>query len=144
MNTVIQYFTDNPRCTAREAGISNAEANVLVGQGKIVAVGNRVTGKRGRPPMEYVVSGAEMGHTDEAYVQAQVQAARDRVNDHRNYERLSNAIMRAANEYGHGSEQHVEAKLLRTETFSVLPPVPSKNDYILAGEYVGMEEDEDA
>lgn len=138
--TALAFIAETPRATAKEAGLTNAEANELVGQGKLVAVGNRVTGKRGRPPMEYVIAGQELDHTDAAYVQAQVEAARDRLRSHRGYERLSNAIMRAANEFGHGSDEHVEAKLLRTETFAVLPPVPSKNDYVLAGEFVDDDE----
>lgn len=129
----IVHFTENPRATAREAGLTNAEANELVGQGLIVEVGKRVTGKRGRPPAEYVIKGAELDHSAEAYVQVQVENAKARVNAHRYYERLSGAIMRAANEFGHGSEQHMEAKLMRTETFPVLPDLPSKNDYVLAG-----------
>jgi hypothetical protein len=127
----LKHFEDNPRATAKEAGITNAEANELVGMGRIIEVGKRITGKRGRPPAEYVVAGTVIN--DDAYVQEQVEKAKARVEAHRHYERLSNAIMRAANEHGHGSDQHVEAKLLRSETFLVLPDLPSKNDYVLAG-----------
>jgi hypothetical protein len=127
----LKHFEDNPRATAKEAGITNAEANELVGMGRIIEVGKRITGKRGRPPAEYVVAGTVIN--DDAYVQEQVEKAKTRVEAHRHYERLSNAIMRAANEHGHGSDQHVEAKLLRSETFLVLPDLPSKNDYVLAG-----------
>jgi hypothetical protein len=112
INTAIEYIKANPRATAKEAGLSNAEVNALVGQGKLMQAGKRMTGKKGKPPYEY---------------------ARERVNAHRLYERMSNAIMRAANEFGHGSEQHVDAKLLRLESFTVLPSLPSKNDYVLAG-----------
>lgn len=130
--TGIQFIEANPRCTAREAGLTNAEANALVGQARIVAVGNRVTGKRGRPPAEYVVAGTVLDN--DALAHEQVKAARRRVSDHRLYERLSGAIMRAADESGHGSDEHVEAKLTRTEAFPLeLPTLPSKNDYILAG-----------
>jgi hypothetical protein len=137
----LAHFAENPRATAREAGLTNAEANELVGQGRLIPVGNRVTGMRGRPPMEYVVAGTDV---DTDLVQAQVEAARDRLGAHRTWERLSNAIMRAADAYGHGSPEHVEAKLIRTETFAILPPLPSKNDYVLAGEFVDAPETEEA
>jgi hypothetical protein len=135
---VIQFFADNPRSTVKEAGITNAEANILVGQGKLIAVGKRSTGKKGKPPTEYVVMGTEL--SDDAYVQAAVESARDRIRAHRSYERMSNAIMRAANQHGHGSPEHLEAKLTRTEAFTVLPVLPSSNDYVLAGEAVDLDE----
>jgi hypothetical protein len=68
----------------------------------------------------------------------------------RSRRRLSGNVMRAANEFGHGSEQHVAAKLDRAEVFGrELPPLPSKNDYVLAGvivehEALGLLEDEEA
>jgi hypothetical protein len=134
----IDFIADNPRATAKEAGLTNAEANALVGRGLLIEVGKRVTGKRGRPPAEYVVAGTDLSDND--YVQQQVEKAQQIVRDHRHFERLSNAVMRAANEYGHGSQQHTDAVLLRRETFLVLPPIPSKNDYILAGEAVDLDD----
>lgn len=135
--TAIKFIADNPRATCKEAGITNAEANALVGRGLLVAVGKRVTGKRGKPPTEYVVPGAEGDSAD--YVSQQVEAATQRVNDHRRFERLSGAVVRAANQFGHGSEQHTDAKLMRMDAFPTLPPLPSKNDYVLAGEYVDVD-----
>lgn len=135
-DTALKFIAENPRATAKEAGITNGEANALVGQGKLVAVGNRVTGQRGRPPMEYVIAGTEV--TGDEYVQEQVAKATERVRRNRHFERLSSAIMRAANEHGHGSPQHIEAKANRQDAYPVgmLPDVPSKNDYVLAGEIV--------
>jgi hypothetical protein len=95
--------------------------------------------------MEYVVAGTEMDHSDEAYVQKQVAEARERVNDHRRYERMWGKIMRAFNEFGFGSDEHSAAKLDLYELFPkgvALPGIPSKNDYVLAGEFV-FENDED-
>jgi hypothetical protein len=127
----IKFIEANPRSTAKEAGLTTAEANALVGQGKLVQAGHRKTGKKGRPPVEYVVVGYDF--TDDPQAAVAVEKAQERVRAHRAYERLSNAIMRAANEHGHGSEQHIDAKALRAETFLVLPELPSKNDYVLAG-----------
>lgn len=129
--TAINFFAENPRSTAKEAGLTKAEADALVGRGKIIPAGNRKTGKKGRPPVEYVVVGFDLD--DDSVAQEAVRAAQDRVRAHRNYERLSNAIMRAANEFGHGSDQHTDAKLYRLEAYSVLPPIPSGNDWVLAG-----------
>jgi hypothetical protein len=142
MNVIeaVKFFEENPRATAREAGLTTADANFLVGQGKLMQAGARVTGKRGRPPMEYVVAGTELD--DGGFAQQQVERAKRVLRAHRHYERLSNAIMRAANEFGHGSDQHTEAKELRRETFLVFPPIPSKNDYLLAGEATLDELDE--
>lgn len=143
MNTTaaLAHFAENPRATAREAGITNAEANELVGQGRIIAVGARVTGKRGRPPMEYVVFGTEV--SDDGFVQKQVAEATERVSTNRRYEALWSKIMRAYHEFGFGSEEHTAAKLDLYEIFpkGTVPVTPSKNDYVLAGVIEG---DEDA
>lgn len=131
-DTALKFFADNPRATAKEAGLTNAEANALVGQSKLVPVGARVTGKRGRPPMEYVIAGTEL--SDDDFIQEQVQRAQDLVRSNRHFERLSGAIMRAANEYGHNSPQRLEAVANRRDAFPFGPPaIPSKNDYVLAG-----------
>ena len=134
----LEYIAANPRSTAREAGLTNAEANLLVGQGKIMEVGKRITGKKGRPPAEYVIAGTDV--SEDAYVQAQVEAARERLRAHRSYERMSTAILRASEDHGHGSREHTEAKQLRAESFPILPALPSKNDYVLAGEFVDLDE----
>lgn len=129
----ISFIAANPRSTAKEAGLTTAEANSLVGQGKLMQAGQRQTGKKGRPPTEYVVAGYDL--SDDPQAQVAVQAAQDRVSDHRRWERLSGVIMRAADEFGTNSPQHIDAKLARTEAFELtgLPPLPSSNDYVLAG-----------
>jgi hypothetical protein len=52
--------------------------------------------------------------------------------------------MTAYNEYGYGSEEHTAAKLDMYEIFpkGTVPETPSKNDYVLAGEYVGPLDDD--
>ena len=127
----INFIAENPRSTAKEAGLTTAEAVALVGRGLLLQAGHRKTGKKGRPPVEYVVPGYDLSNDPEA--QKAVEAAKDRVQMHRHWERLSNAIMRAANEFGNGSSAHLEAKANRAETFIAPPPLPSTNDYVLAG-----------
>lgn len=139
--TAIKFFEVNPRATAKEAGLTTGEANSLVGAGKLMRAGHRKTGKKGRPPVEYVVVGYDLSNDPAA--QKAVEAARDRVSAHRTFERLSGAIVRAANEHGHGSEEHIEAKLYRSESFVTVPPIPSKNDYVLAGVISADESDEE-
>ncbi len=132
-NAVIEFFTENPRATAKEAGITNAEAVQLVGTGKLVEVGKRKTGKKGRPPAEYVVFGADLD--DSEYVAVQVENAKAKVIAHRRYEALSTAIVRAADEHGSGSNEHIAAKLERWEAFpGALPELPTGTDYVLAGD----------
>jgi hypothetical protein len=124
-----------------------------VGQGKLMQAGPRVTGKRGRPPMEFVTPDYDV--SDDTLVQEAQEAAKRRVNDHRRFERFSGAIVRAANEHGHNSPEHLEAKALRAEAFprtlfpAGCPDLPSKNDYVLAGvlvehEALGLLPDEEA
>lgn len=127
----IAYIEANPRATAKEAGLTTAEANALVGQGKLMQAGTRKTGKKGRPPVEYVIAGYDF--TDDPQAAVAVEAAQERVRQHRHFERLSTAIVRAADTHGNGSPEHLDAKLLRMETFPILPPLPTKNDYVLAG-----------
>lgn len=136
--TAITFFEQNPRATAKEAGLTTAEANSLVGQGKLMQAGYRQTGRRGRPPIEYVVVGYDLSNDTQA--QEAVERAKQRVANHRRFERMSGAVMRAANEFGHGSPQHIAAKLDRAEVFGrELPELPSKNDYVLAGVIVEQE-----
>jgi hypothetical protein len=146
--TAIDFIRANPRSTAKEAGLTIAEANSLVGQGRLLQAGSRVTGKRGRPPMEFVTPDYDV--SDDALVQEAVDRAIHRVAEHRRFERMSGNIVRAANEFGHGSPQHTEAKLTRSEAFELgLPDLPTKNDYVLAGvivehEALGLLPDEEA
>lgn len=127
----VKFFEANPRATAKEAGITKGEADQLVGAGKILPAGNRKTGKKGRPPVEYVIVGYDLG--EDSVAQASVQAAQGRVRIHRHFERLSARMMRAYREFGPLSEEYLEAKAYRTEAFSVTPPLPTGTDWVLAG-----------
>jgi hypothetical protein len=130
--TAIKFFEQNPRATAKEAGITSGEANALVGRGLLIQAGKRKTGKKGKPPYEYVTPDYDMSIDPEA--SANVEAAKQRVRAFRLWERYSGAMMRAHNEYGYGSDEHTEAKLTRREAFPLGPPEqPSPGDYALAG-----------
>lgn len=131
--TAIEFFRANPRATAKEAGLTTAEANALVGAGKLLQAGKRQTGKKGRPPIEYVTVDYDL--TDDPQAQEAVREAQARVDNHRRWERLSGNVVRAANEFGDGSPEHIDAKLTRREAFELIgiPPLPGPNDWVLAG-----------
>lgn len=131
---IIAALTENPRATAQEVGATIADMKVLQGRGLVIEYGKRTTGRRGRPPIEWVVAGTDVSH--DAVVQESVQRAEGIVRAHRLYEKLSRAILAASQEFGYNSPERTEAVLLRKETFTILPPLPSKNDYVLAGEMV--------
>lgn len=65
-NDVISKLTDyiaaNPRCTAGEAGTTTVVLRELERLGHIVDAGPRSTGKRGKPPREWVITGTEVGN----------------------------------------------------------------------------------
>lgn len=134
--TAIKFIEQNPRSTAKEAGLTNAEANALVGQGKLIVAGDRQTGKKGRPPREYVVPSYDM--SEDTVTHVAVETAIQRVKAHKAYERISNDAMRAANAGNH--DLVAELRAMRRETFVVPPPLPSGADYALAGiQQVGAE-----
>lgn len=132
-NAAIKFIADNPRSTAKEAGLTNAEVNALVGAGKLIQAGKRKTGKKGKPPYEYVVPSYDLSNDPETSKAAD--EAKARVAEHRRYERFWTKIMMADRQYGYGSEQHTAAKLDMWEVFpkGVIPVTPSSNDYVLAG-----------
>lgn len=55
--SIIQTLTEKPGSIASELGATTAQMTELERQGKVVRVGKRSTGKRGRPPVEWAVAG---------------------------------------------------------------------------------------
>lgn len=132
LDTIIAFVRDHPRCTAQEAGVTVARMNELEGA-HVVRVGTRRTGKKGKPPIEWVIIGTEI--TPDESIKEQAAEAQARIDAFRKYERLSSKMVQAANEHGHNSPEHVDAKLARIEAFELgLPDLPTKNDYVLAGD----------
>lgn len=128
---VIAALTTQTGQTAVELGESGVTMNRLVKAGVVYVATTRRSGDRGRPSGVYCLVGQEFDTT--ADDEAHLYAAQARLDAHRQWERLSNAIMRAANEFGHGSPEHNEAKTLRRETFPILPDTPTPNDYEVTG-----------
>lgn len=62
--SVLAYVTANPRCTAAEAGITVPQMVELENAGLVKRAGNRVTGKKGRPPIEWVLSSVDTGGSE--------------------------------------------------------------------------------
>jgi hypothetical protein len=94
--------------------------------------------------MEFVTPDYDV--SDDELVQEAQQAAQKRVDDHRRFERLSGRILRASQEHGYGSVEHMEAKAERAEAFprtlfpAGVPALPSGNDWVLAGVTVEQED----
>ena len=57
---IINFLKDNPGSTAQEIGVTPVEMNRLAAKGIVEKVGNRKTGTRGRPPVEWALPGAEL------------------------------------------------------------------------------------
>jgi hypothetical protein len=55
-NAIVTFITANPRCTAGEAGTTIPVLNELERKGKIKRAGKRVTGRKGKPPIEWVAA----------------------------------------------------------------------------------------
>ena len=52
---IINFLKDNPGSTAQEIGVMPVEMNRLAAKGIAEKVGNRKTGTRGRPPVEWAL-----------------------------------------------------------------------------------------
>lgn len=129
---VVEALTEKPGQTAVELGESGVTMNRLVKAGVVYVATERKSGGRGRPSGVYCLVGQEFDTT--ADEQAHIEAAFARLTAHRDYERLSRAILVASDTSGYGSPEHIEAKLNRIETFPIPPEVPSDADYKLAGQ----------
>lgn len=132
---LIENLTANPRQTAVELGITIADAKVLEADGVITNFGTRVTGKRGRPPIEWVVAGAEVSDTQ----QEVVQAAEGRVSLVKRYDRICNRMWRLREAGERGSDEYnrlADEKAAIYEVTGGIAPEAKPNDYALAGEVV--------
>jgi hypothetical protein len=148
---LIDSLTATPRQTAVELGITIAEAKAMEAEGIIVSFGTRVTGKRGRPPIEWVVAGTEVSDTQ----QEAVEAAQHRVALVLNYDRICNRMWRLREAFSGLFTGNVagipedavaeyaalaDEKALIYEATGGKAPQASTNDFVLAGEYIEPDE----
>lgn len=136
--TIINFLSENPGSIPSEIGTTPVEMSRLEQAGLVVRVGQRKTGKRGRPPVEWAVTGAEV-RQDERVAESIVEA-RKRVESFREYERLSAIIMHAANDHGYHSDERLKAIDARKAAFPTPPQIPAKGDYAIMGAVVDIPE----
>lgn len=67
---IITFVTNNPGCTAQEIGVSPVEMTRLAAKGLVEKIGNRKTGTRGRPPVEWAVPGAAVAERESVAIRA--------------------------------------------------------------------------
>jgi hypothetical protein len=130
---ILKSLAEKPGQIASELGTTTVEMNKLAAAGKVIALGTRSTGKRGRPPVEWAVAGAGVA-SDEQDDSKAVQKAQAKRQAWRTFNSLSVAIDNARKLYGTGSEEHQTAMQARRDAFpDGYPQMPSKNDYDLTG-----------
>lgn len=84
-DSIITRLVDNPGATAQELG-SNVPTMALLEQaGRVVRIGYRSTGKRGRPPVEWAIAGADVEIAPR--ISEAQDAARQRVESFRKWSR---------------------------------------------------------
>lgn len=54
---ILSALAENPGAIASELGATSVEMNRLFKEGKVIKVGKRQTGSRGRPPVEWALPG---------------------------------------------------------------------------------------
>lgn len=132
---LLENLAASPRQTAVELGITIADAKLMEADGLIVNFGTRVTGKRGRPPIEWVVAGTEVSDTQ----QEAVTAAEGRVALVRKYDRICNRMWRLREADARDSDEYAllaDEKAAIYEVTGGTAPDCKPNDYVLVGETV--------
>lgn len=81
MSDLLKNLKANPGSTAAELGATAAEMKQLEAEGKVVNVGTRRTGKRGKPPAEWAVAGAEANKLKQANEEAKKAAEEAKIKE---------------------------------------------------------------
>lgn len=119
-DTIIAALTDAPGATAQELGTNVPTMALLEQAGRVIRIGSRSTGKRGRPPVEWAIAGADV-EIAPRISQAQDEA-RQRVEAFRKWSRGIAAYDQAVNL---GMDPGVKPKM---------PEVPKDADFKVIGE----------
>lgn len=122
-----------PGSTAKEIDVSPTEMIRLEEMGRVIRVGERHTGKRGRRPVEWALPGAEVtiaSHITDAQLDA-----KDVVNAYSAYWASSNKLWRTREAYGAKSEQAMEMEAAHYAKYPLgeIPPTPTKGQRTMAG-----------
>jgi hypothetical protein len=125
---IIARLTTNPRSTAQECGVTIVKMKALAEQGLIEEFGPRSTGKRGRPPVEWVIAGTKDDHgtPEQAQREDQERRAEEWLSYRRSWDHLwhmREAGLRNSDEYRKAHEAHYERWPMGT-----VPPVVTMKD----------------
>jgi hypothetical protein len=133
--TIIDRLAAAPRSTAQELGTTTTELDKLVARGLIQRFGTRKTGKRGKPPVEYIVAGADVSDT-----QAEaVDEAKAKVAEYFAWDRSSSKLWRMREELGYNAAQESDAYMSAYCAHydrwpqGTVPAIPTQNEMLMAG-----------
>lgn len=147
ITALVNQLRENPRSTAQELGTTTQVMDELAASGHVTRFGNRVTGKRGRPPVEWVVAGTDVDDTQ----QEAVAEAEARIELHAHYWRVCNRMWRLRNAYprllvgetnGVPEDTILEYMTLADEKTAIyettggIAPEVRENDYTITGKAV--------
>jgi hypothetical protein len=128
---ILAFIAANPGCTAVEAGTTPVDMIRREKAGQVIRVGLRKTGTRGRPPVEWALTGAEV--EIEPRVAEATERAKQRVADHRQYEKDYARLSAIRLTHGLFSDEAKEARLNHKEKWPTPPVLPTEADYAAAG-----------
>lgn len=137
LTALLNALRDTPRMTANELGdelgrtITNADMKALLAAGHVVEYGNRVTGKRGRPPIEWVVAGTEVSDT----AAEAVDTAKAAVENYNAWMASSNKLWHLREDGQVDSDAYAEAYCDHYDRWPMgtVPPTPTDNQMLLSG-----------
>jgi hypothetical protein len=153
ITALVNRLRENPRSTAQELGTTTQVMDELAAAGHVTRFGNRVTGKRGRPPVEWVVAGTDVSDTQ----QEAVAEAEARIELHAHYWRVCNRMWRLRDAHpalltsGDNVPDEVVEEYMRLmdekaaiyEGTGGTAPEVRENDYTITGNAVAVEVETD-
>lgn len=130
---IAERLAAKPGSTAKEIDVTPTEMIRLEEIGRVVRVGSRATGKRGRRPVEWALPGTEIT-VDSRITDAQDDAAAV-VAAYSAYWASSNKLWRTREANGANSEvaKEVAAEHYAKYPLGEIPPTPTKGQRIMAG-----------
>lgn len=137
---IATFLAANPGSIATEIGVSPVEMGRLEKAGKVIRIGKRTTGSRGRPPVEWALPGTEGVVNDDRVTEA-VERAKAKVEAADAYWAISNKLWMLRERMGWKAAQEDEGYIAllveRKALCATFPegkiPQPTVTDLVLAG-----------
>lgn len=137
LTALLDALRETPRMTPPELSealgrtITNADLKALQARGLVAEYGTRVTGKRGRPPIEWVIAGTVVSDSAEKAVDA----AREAVDNYNDWMASSNKLWHLREDGQGDSDAYAEAYCDHYDRWPMgtVPPTPTDNQMLLAG-----------